>query len=239
VPYPSPFDALEAAFRSLGEPPRPLRIDCGVVSDVLPRTSGSPLEVRSLLLHPSTDYETRDATLGRLVGRAQAERGRWLVATMGMVLPGLRARTTALARCCAVFDEAVADMEAEALSGLVHTVLGVEPDRRKLAATLVWGGHGSARRFVDRQVAERKRCRPGHHPAHLAVPRHADLVLAAAMSAGVLDRREASLIGDTRLDGARVVQLARSEGTPAWQIRRQRRTAELRLAAWLDDRCDV
>ena len=91
-----PFTIIENAFQGLHRPPDPLHIACGSISGSLPQCCLPPHELRVLLLHPSTTYEIRDAVLGWLVGRAQKDGGRWIVAVAGMVLPGLRARTATL-----------------------------------------------------------------------------------------------------------------------------------------------
>lgn len=235
----SPFEAVEQSFRELGEPPCPLRIRCEAISDGLPPRLASPLEVRALLMHRSVDYPTSNEALGWIVAKAQTDGQRWLLVATGMVMPGIKARTKGLARWCREAGDGLADMEAEALGGVMAATLRMSPLRPKLAANIVWAGFGSARRFVERHMRERAQCTlPCDWRAPVGRSGHADLVLSEARSAGVLDEREEALIGETRLGQERIVSLARSQGRRPEAVRKQRRRAELRLRPWLDERAE-
>ena len=73
-----PLAVLDRSFRLLVCEPAPLALD-GFAVDGLPDRP-IPLDVlRSMLLHPSVGFDTRDTALTWLVGRAQTEGGPWLV----------------------------------------------------------------------------------------------------------------------------------------------------------------
>ena len=94
------------AFAVDGLPDRPIPLD----------------ELRSMLLHPSVGFDTRDTALTWLVGRAQTEGGAWLVGLAGVLLPGIGRRVYPL---CRAYPRLAHDLEAEALAGLLQAVQGV------------------------------------------------------------------------------------------------------------------
>src|SRR5579863_10251308 len=96
-PNESPFAMLEVSFRLLSEGPRPLELD-GSDFAGLPARPVPLAELRSILLHPSTSYATRDRVLGELIRRARADQA-WLVGLAGTLLPGLRTAAFPLSRC--------------------------------------------------------------------------------------------------------------------------------------------
>ncbi|MGH9046477.1 MAG: hypothetical protein ACRDVW_04095 [Acidimicrobiales bacterium] len=64
-------------------------------------TGAIPLaELRAMLLHPSSSYQARDAAIGHLVERAQAEGGRRTVGGADVLLPGLRRAIWPLFEAC-------------------------------------------------------------------------------------------------------------------------------------------
>ncbi len=95
----SPFDTLEKTFDLLTTGPRPLALD-GTGLPGLPDRPVPLGELKARLLHPSTPFAIRDAIVGELVARAQAEGGRWSVGLAGVLLPGLRRAVWALTQAC-------------------------------------------------------------------------------------------------------------------------------------------
>lgn len=76
---PSPLDALETAFQSLVQPPRPLALDGRRLPRAVPRRPIPLDELRGLLLHPSTPWAARDAAMQRWFDgrRAANPHGGW------------------------------------------------------------------------------------------------------------------------------------------------------------------
>jgi hypothetical protein len=107
--------------------PAPLTLDGRAVGHGLPARP-IPLDaLRGLLLHPSVSFETRDAALTWLVGRAQTDGGRWVVGLAGVLLPGIGRRVYPLCR---------------AFPRLAHDLLDLAAHRSALAykGSLVPGG---------------------------------------------------------------------------------------------------
>ena len=227
----SPFDTLEAAFEALCTEPRPLALEAGAVAG-LPRRAVPLTELRAILLHPSTGYRVRNAAVAVLLERARAEGGRWTVGLAGVLVFGLRRATSAL---CDVCPEKAADIEAEALAGLVEGIAKTDPRRsRRLAARLIWLARDRAKGLVAKELSEVGR--PGRHLCSEVPARpygHPDLVLADAVAEGVIEAGDAALIGDTRLGSMSLAEAASRLGMAVDSVRHRRRRAEARVVAWL------
>jgi hypothetical protein len=222
-----PFTIIEREFQGLHRASNALVIDGAFVDASLPPGRLAPCELRALLLDPSTAYCTRDAALGWMLARAQAERGAWIVAATGMVLPGLRARTSALAAAC---RSRQAEFQTEVVGAVVEAVLRVRPTAERIASKLLWAGFRGGHRFMAGCRLEAAECAV---PA--ACDGHPDLVLDRAVCEGVIGGRDAAVIGETRLGGARLADVAAAGGLGYGCAFKRRHRAELRLAAWLHD----
>lgn len=228
--FDSPFEVLEKAFGLLVAGPEPLSLD-GRPLRGLP---GRPIpldELRGRLLHPSISYRTRDLALVMLLRRAKREGGAWTVGLAGVVLPGLRRAAVPLGNA---LPGRVLDLEAEMLAALVETIATVPARADRLAARLVWpsvrAGHG----FLARERRGREWEEPhASLEAPLPVTRHPDLVLAAAVAAGVVTPQEAELIGESRIGEVPLRVLARRWGVPYDALRKRRARAEPALVACL------
>jgi len=226
------FDTLEAAFAVLCAEPGPLALEAGAVAGLPERTI--PLtELRALLLHPSTPHDLRDATLGELLRRAQAEGGRWTVGLAGVVLYGLR---RAVAPLIAVCPDSAADVEAEAIAGLLEAFATTNSSRSRLASRLTWLARNRAKELVVREFAE-SAARPFHDLTSAAPSwsdHHPDLVLMKAVITGVLEPENAALVGETRLGEMTVPEAARRLGINVKLAYERRRQSEKKLKAWIN-----
>lgn len=217
---------IEAEFRRLDRPPSPLRIDCADISAAFPPEPVTPGELRNIVRHPSTTYEMQDAALGWVVRQAQEIGDRWIVAAIGMVLPGLCNRATGLAKCC---PSRAVELQAEALDRRAGSGPPRAPDRP--VSPPVWCGRGYRRayRFVGRCITDASMCSPDRCGAACLPVGHPDFVLQRAVSEGVIDEHEAAIIGDTRLGGVRLTGLALVKGESYQALAKRRRRAERRL----------
>lgn len=217
----SPFDMLEKTFDLLVTGPHPLALD-GTGVRGLPNRLIPLGELKGRLLHPSTPFVTRDAIVGGLVARAQAEGGRWSVGLAGVLLPGLRRAAWPLMQVCPGKAD---EIEAETLAAFLAAVAAATPGRARLASRLCWLARIGAQRLLRAELGEQ--ARPGTEPVSAAPPRpwgHPDLVLARAVRAGVLGAADAELIGATRIGGLDLADAANALGIsyPACQMRRRR-----------------
>jgi hypothetical protein len=221
---------LESAFRLLTSGPDPLSLDGRLVGHGLPPRLIPLDELQGMLLHPSVPFAARDAAVAELARRARGG-GAAMVGLAGVLLPGLRRLTTPLARAC---PGKAADLEAAVLSGLVEAVATFDEATGRPAASLVWAAVRAAHRLLETERAWRARHVPRGLPAEPPRPAgHPDFVLAEAVRAGVVTTCEAEVIGETRVGGVRLKELAVVWGVPYGQVKRFRQQAEVRLVAWL------
>ncbi|QBI55466.1 hypothetical protein [Streptomonospora litoralis] len=186
-------------------------------------------QVRTWLLEPSTSHRDRDRAWRRIITRARDEE-QWMVAAIGLALPGLRAAARRATR--GLDAAAAADVEAEVLAGFVTAVGAVNLEWTRL----VWRLRCRAQR-----AGMRARHREDRHPRlpeqlnESAAPRppwgHPDLVLADAVACGVITAGEAQLIGETRLARTTLHRVAADLGAGYKTVHKRRHRAEARLAA--------
>ena len=227
----SPFQTLESSFRLLCQEPSPLALHGAELGAPFPRRPIVLTELASMLLHPSVPYEARDAALRLLVRRAQTLGGDWTVGLAGVLLPGLRA---ALASMVSAWPDAADDLEADVLVELVEVVATFDPESERVASRVLWRAAQRARRRLVKDQAEFGR---PVHEAFGAEPHrpwgHPDFVLAEAVKAEVMTAADAELIGESRLGGRSIEELAGALGQPYHTVRKRRLRAEGRLAEWI------
>jgi hypothetical protein len=227
----SALAAADTAFRTLTSKPDPLGLDCSVFD----RRWGLPADVvplprlRAWLLSHRTAYRARDAVWQDLVTRARNEGPEWMIATVGMAMPALVRFAGSLARGYAGDTD---DLDAEILTGFLDAVRTTDLRRDRLYARLCWNGFraGIAARNADNPYLlvgdlEQITAAPPHLPYG-----HPDLIVARAVSAGVIDRDDADLILATRLDGTPIERLAATAGMDGAVLRMRRLRAERALA---------
>jgi hypothetical protein len=185
-----------------------------------------------MLLHPSVAFSVRDAALGALVERAQAEGGRWTVGLAGVLLPGLRRAIWPLFEAC---PQKLEELESEALTAFLVALARCRPGRDRIASWLCWRTRVGAARLLRAELAER--AGPGTGPVPADPPRpwgHPDFVLAKVVAAGVIDPEDGDLIASTRLEHKSLAEAARKLGISykACQLRRAR--AEATLAEFIE-----
>lgn len=153
-PWPSsPLDAAQRAFDLLTCSPAPLAFDGGGFAGLPPRLL--PLdELKQLLIADRTPRPVRDIVWRELVVRARRDSPAWVVAAVGLAMPGLRRVAGMLA---AGWRGDTADLGGELLAGFIdrlHTVRG-----RPLAGR-AWrhGRPGSVRSDTPDDLEVRLRC---------------------------------------------------------------------------------
>ncbi|MHB8449074.1 MAG: hypothetical protein ACYDAQ_01165 [Mycobacteriales bacterium] len=235
---PSPLDVADAAFTALVSGPEPLSLDGRAVGHGLPRRAIPLAELKAILLHPATSYPAREAVWAELVRRSRSDEPAWMLGAAGVALPGLRRAAGRLARdypdSGALTDDHRVDVDAEVLTGFLAALATIDIAAGHLPARLCWAGYRAGRTVCRREAAEARH--RGSPAESLPPPRpygHPDLVLLAAVDAGVITLGEARLIGATRLEGIEVAQLAADLGVGYGRVRKWRSRAEGRLTSFL------
>lgn len=133
----SPLAAAGRAFELLTRPPAPLCFDARTAGHGLPGRVFGLDELRRFLLAPSTPLPARDAVWHQLVDHARRWGPQWVVATVGMALPGL---TRMAGRLCTGHAHRADDIEAELLAGFLHGLRHGDLCGRAPYARLCWMG---------------------------------------------------------------------------------------------------
>jgi hypothetical protein len=223
----SPLDAAQRAFDLLVIPPTPLAFD-GRGLDGCPAQLMPLEDLKRFLLHRATPPRVRDVAWRELVTRARRDGPAWVVAAVGLAMPGLRALA---GRLGVGYRGDTDDIDAEILATFVARLRQVDLEQPKVLQRLLWAAERAGRkiRYVQTRtdtldvepVGPRAPLRPWDHP---------DLVLARAVLAAVIDADEANIIAATRLEGTPVEKVAAQWGITPQLASQWRKDAELRLA---------
>ena len=223
----SPLDAAQRAFDLLVAPPTPLAFD-GRGVDGCPDQLMPLQDLKRFLLHRGTPPPVRDVVWREVATRARRDGPGWVVAAVGLAMPGLRSLAGRLA---AGYRGDTDDIDAEILATFVTRLREVDLEQPKVVQRLLWAAQRAGRRirYADTHtdtldvepVGPRAPLRPWDHP---------DLVLARAVLAAVIDADEANIIAATRLEGIPVQTLATRWGISPQLASQWRKSAERRLA---------
>lgn len=223
-----PLLVAERAFALLVSGPAPLAVDGRLVGHGLPARPIALDELRAVLLHPATGLAARDTAWRLLVGRARTQGPAWVVGTVGVALPALRASAARLYR-----STGHDDVQAELLAGFVGALRDADLAPARVCARLCNAAYVAARAAVRAEDAERAgRVDTVTGPARPPVPwGHPDLVLARAVKTGVLTAHDAQVIGVTRLEDVTLAEYASRTGASYEAVKHCRARAEKRLVA--------
>ncbi|KAA5825423.1 hypothetical protein F1721_32815 [Saccharopolyspora hirsuta] len=191
-----------------------------------------PLDaLRDRLLRRHCPRHVRDEVWAYLVERSRQEGGSWTVGCVGVALPALTRIASELSRR---FAGDPSDIHAAVLTGFLTELAHIDLRRPGIMTRLRWAayraGHTALRESLDAPVPSGS----GFRSTEPAPPwGHPDFVLARAVAEGVITAAEAELIGATRLEGLPLQTAAEQRGVSYEAIKKTRRRAELRLAAYL------
>ena len=165
--------------------------------------------------------------------RARRDGPAWVVAAVGIAMPGLRRAAGMLS---AGWPGDSSDRDSELLTGFLARLHTVDLDEPRICGRLIDAGVRAVKRARER-VEEPDAVHvdsawslPPQHPWD-----HPDWVLARAVAAAVIDPDEALLISATRLVDATLQTVAGAIGISVPVAAAWRRKAEHRLAAALRD----
>lgn len=224
----SPLDTADAAFTALVTGPAPLSLHGAAISRELPQRPIPVDELKRRLLDRSTSGDARDAAWAELVRRARTGGPSWMVAAVGVAMPGLRRVAGRLAHR---YDGDTADLDAEVLTGFLAAVKTVDTTRPSVALRLCWAAFraGAKARYADGVPAETRRVDADDGAAPPRPFGHPDLVLARAVAVGVVTAAEADLVGRTRLEHVSLRAMARELGIAYEAVKKRRQRVERRL----------
>jgi hypothetical protein len=199
-------------------------------------------EVGCRLLHPATPFDARDNAFDWLLDRIHTTSGEIRqernAVLAGLLLPGLRGSLTP---ACRRHRMLTAGIEVEALTGLWAAARRTQLGQGRVAARLLWAARRAAGEYLSAERAFRAAAadvtidQVGSSLAGSMRPAagHPDLVLAAAVRAGVLLARDAELIALSRIERLDLPEAAARMGLSYSAARQRRSRAETQLVAWL------
>nr|BFE56363.1 hypothetical protein GCM10020063_008890 [Dactylosporangium thailandense] len=227
-PWPNtPLDAAQRAFDLLVCPPAPLAFDgrgfTGLPDRILPLD-----ELKKLLIADATPRPVRDEVWRELVVRARRDGPAWVIAAVGIAMPGLRRTAGMLARG---WPGDSSDRDSELLTGFVDRLRSIDLSDSRIAGKLIDAGARAVKIARERE-AESDVIRV--HATWSLPPQqpwdHPDWVLTRAVAQAVIDPDEYRLIAGTRLDQVALATVADKLGISVALAAAWRRKAELRLA---------
>lgn len=218
----SVFARVDADFTNLARGRDPLGLNCSPWVDLgLPGVFLSVRQLRDWMLAHRRAYTARNAVWRELVVRAQLTPV-WMTAAVGMALPGLVRAAGGLARG---FTGDSADIDAEMLAAFIAAVHATpDPGAAGVYDRLRWAA-------VRAGMRARTTDRPYQLPGDLErvcgqVPRlpygHPDLIVARAVTVGVLDPADAELVVLTVLDRVPLAVVAAEWGVDPGVLRMRR-----------------
>ncbi|MGW4801666.1 hypothetical protein ACWEPC_55545, partial [Nonomuraea sp. NPDC004297] len=186
-------------------------------------------------LHPSCSRTTRDQVWRHLISQARAHRGAWMVAAVALAIPILRRLIGALADKIPAERVDREDLEADILAAYMEALCRVNlawshPLLRlsRLTHIAVVRAHAIDRPgpLADPDLSDRA---DSGQQALIYPPGHPDVLLAEAVTQGVITELEAELIAATRLDGVSLSSFCRRRGLLYCAALKRRRRAETAL----------
>jgi len=224
----SPLKAAKRAFDLLTCPPTQLAFD-GRGFNHLPQRILPLDELTTVLISDKTPRRVRDQVWRELVTRANRDGPGWVVAAVGIAMPGLRATAGFLA---ARWRGDTVDLDAELLAGFVERLHTIDLDEPRVCGRLIDAGVRAAKRSRDAQEeTEAIRVDSAWSKAPQQPWDHPDWVLARAVAAAVIAPDECLLIGATRLEDIPLQVVADKLEVSTAVAAAWRRAAERRVAS--------
>jgi hypothetical protein len=223
----SPFTAAQHAFDLLTCPPESLVFDSGGLEGVPQRVWGL-VELKGFLICDRTPRWVRDVVWRDLVSRARCDGPSWVVAAVGLAMPGLRRAAGTLS--CGRHG-ATADWDSALLEGFLERLRTIDVDGERICGRLIDAGVRAVKLARAREETNDVTLVDTVWSLPPAAPfDHPDLVLARAVAAAVIAPEELWLISETRLDDLPLADAAKALNISVALAAAHRRAAELRVA---------
>lgn len=223
------LDAAEHTLRLLCSGPEPLHLDGHLIGSDVPQRPILVTDLADVLRNRTVSATSRNTAWRLLVGRARTSGAPWVLAAVGVALPGLRTQADHVARAWP--DLEVDELEAELVSGFINALAAIDITSRYICSLLIARAYNQVRRAVYAEVSATVNRAQLQHDSQ-APPRppgHPDFVLARAVQAGILTVAEADVIGRSRLEKIALTILAEQNAVSVNTLARRRNRAEHRL----------
>ncbi|WP_254126436.1 sigma-70 family RNA polymerase sigma factor [Amycolatopsis sp. CA-230715] len=237
------FATARTSFAWLVTGPDPVSVDGREIAGLPPRPV--PLdELGTLLLAEDCTQATHDATWAHLITRARIERGRWMVACVGLALPLL---LRAAAKVKRRFRGDPHDLNVAVLTGFLAELHETDLARPAVLGRLYYTAYREGLLALHEAAGGplpvdnpelHLELDPKSAVAPLLTLGHPDLVLAEAVDAEVITTEEAGLISETRVGDTPLAEATRARGLSYKPAAKIRKRAETHLAAYLTEEPD-
>jgi hypothetical protein len=227
----SAITAADEAFTVLSAQPSPLAFDARGIPG-LPARHLDLMDLRSRVAGrgPGTAVlpeESVDVVWRRLAVQARTWGPAWVVAAVGVAVPGLNRIAT---RLSVGFPRLSEDIDSEVVAGFLHALRTDDLLAPRVWIRLLWAAWRCGDRIRhDRETVELPLDLASGSSSPHAPYGHPDLLLGRAVALGVLTPEAAALIGDTRIGDTLIDQLAAEQGVSAPVLRMRRHRAEQAL----------
>jgi hypothetical protein len=224
------LDVTEDQFRALSQRPFLVTVDGRHVSPDLPARCIGLEELRVIMLKRRAGDQIKDAVWSHLVRMTRTEPDPWIVAAVGMMLPGLK-NIAARMRACYPYGDC--DVDSEILEAFLHELKRLDPDRPALHTQLYLAASRRGYRTCRREARRASRYVPLPDSLADGCGGNPDIALARAVRDGVVTPKQAELVSRVHLDSAQRGDVARQLGMSRDRARRELAIATRGLSVYL------
>lgn len=224
------LDAIDQEFRVLSAPPHSLSVDGEQISPDLPARSVGLEELRLIVLKRRSGDQVKGAVWSYLVRMARARPDPWVVAAMGMMLPGLK---TIAARMNHVYPYEINDLDSEISAAFLTALALVDARHPALHTQLYLAALQGGRRACRVALREVSRSAPLPESLPESAAGNPDIALVHAVRDRVVTPAQAALISGVHLDHAPRGNIARRMGISRDRVRHELTAATRGLSTYL------
>jgi hypothetical protein len=229
----SPLEQVEHAYLRYAYGPDPVLFWGGYDTGLSNRGHTLP-EVTAVLTDKATSAAAKDQVWKSLVRLAHISKHDWKVIAAGLAIRGLK-RAVTRARYHAPNIDIRDDLESAAMAGFIESIETIDTNKPNICGRLCQAAYINARRYaIELKQYQQSLCSAvyeSHPPSDQR--QHVDLVLINAIEEGIITKRQADLILETRLEKRSLRKSADGHGIELAKARFERRHGEHELYAWL------
>jgi hypothetical protein len=207
----TPLDHLRRAFAALLADPTGPALPGSELGFSLPERDIPLAELKDLLMSSTVAAGAKRAIWSAVIDRCQAKQSEWIFVATGLAYPGLAGLGL---RICRARPGEADDIQGELLAEFVEALYAIDtadPDIADIAGWLCFRAVNAS--FKAREALDVSEVVATHKVPESAAPSlqvsHPDIVLSRAVRLGVLEAKEADMVGRLFLEDQPVGKVAR------------------------------